>query len=462
MAIFAEVKFRRLVANATSRKIYVEASRRTFAAVISERNLVLDTSYRALAPEIRYQRLHATPNWRNLFLHDVHVNPEQTIFYFANEFGFSDAVSLSPEPSYSDAVGVSDQNLVFGFGRGLLDLEILTDAISTNANKVNVDSYSVSDSLQHVMAFNRSHDDAVIFSDAPEFDVSSALADSSSIGESAAISMSRSVADSTAFSDSPLFHPTKGEADSVSVAEDLIYSAGLGKNETISVTELLTVTRSPFSFEFSFGDGFTNVAGSPDDQFSFTDSQTMGIEFALQDFFTLDDFNQIDKESLAFKFNIYTIQDEHAVTFGKLVDDAFTFADPAVIDAGLSKSDSVTFADDESIDVGKIRTDSYSVTESSEKIFGKSLQDSTNPLTDNAIFAFTKAASDNIITSEVHAFSVSKLAQDSIAVSDTPVLSPRIGKSDSVTVSDVLVTQKLVASAVLNKGDMGFMLLNAD
>lgn len=462
MAIFAEVKFRRLVANATSRKIYVEASRRTFAAVISERNLVLDTSYRALAPEIRYQRLHATPNWRNLFLHDVHVNPEKTIYYFTNQFGFSDAVSLSPEPGYSDTVGVSDQNLVFGFGRGLLDLEILTDAISTNANKVNVDAYSVSDSLQHVMAFNRSHDDAVIFGDAQALDVASVLTDSSSIVEAAAISMSRPAVDSAAISDTPLFHPAKVEADSVSVTENLIYSAGMGKNETVSVTETLTVTRAPFSFEFSFGDGFTNVTGSPDDQFSFSDSQAIGVGVALQDFFTLDDFNQIDKESGANKTNVYTMQDEHAVVFGKLVDDAFTFADPSVIDAELLKSDSFTFADDESIAVGKARADSYSVTESSEKVFEKSLQDSTNPLTDNAIFAFTKAASDNIITSEVHAFSVSKPAQDSIAVSDTPVLSPRIGKSDSVTVSDVLVARKLVASAVLNKGDVGFMLLNAD
>ena len=57
---------------------------------------------------------------------------------------------------------------------------------------------------------------------------------------------------------------------------------------------------------------------------------------------------------------------------------------------------------------------------------------------------------------------MSKLAQDDLSILDTPVLSPRKGISDSVTMGDLLVAQSLVASSILNKGDLGFMLLNAD
>ena len=82
-------------------------------------------------------------------------------------------------------------------------------------------------------------------------------------------------------------------------------------------------------------------------------------------------------------------------------------------------------------------------------------------MTDNAVFAFTKASSDTIIVQESQSFDVSKVATDSIAVSDTPVLSPRKGLTDSVTMGDVLVAQNLVANGIPNRGLVGFMLLNA-
>jgi len=230
----------------------------------------------------------------------------------------------------------------------------------------------------------------------------------------------------------------------------------------VGVTEVPTATRNPFSFVYTFGDGFTNVSGSPDDQFSFSDDPQFNVGVALQDFFSLDDFNQIDKETGANKTNVYSMQDEHAFSFSKLAADAFVFSDPAVIDVETTKSDSFSFSDDHSLGFSKSAADSYALSEADTKVFGKTLQDSTNPLTDNAIFAFTKAASENIIVSEVQAFNVSKSAQDSTSISDTPVLSPRKGISDSVTMGDLLVAQRLVASSILNKGDLGFMLLNAD
>ena len=76
MAIFAEVRFKRLVANASSRRLRNRESAK-FAAIIVDRELVAQVAHRSLTTSVNYQRLYATPYWRNLFLHDVHVNPEQ-------------------------------------------------------------------------------------------------------------------------------------------------------------------------------------------------------------------------------------------------------------------------------------------------------------------------------------------------------------------------------------------------
>jgi hypothetical protein len=282
------------------------------------------------------------------------------------------------------------------------------------------------------------------------------------LSENAVFASVKRLTDESTVLESQQFDVSKIRSDSFSLGEILAYGANLAKTDTLGVTEVLTVTRNPFAFEFAFGDGFTNVSGSPDDQFSFTDGQTFGVSITLQDYFALDDFNQIDKHAGANKTNVYSLQDEHAVTFGKILDDSLNFSDPVAISFSKPFSDSYSFADDANFEIDKITSDSYGVLDGDEKSVGKTLQDSTNPLTDNAIFAFTKSSSDNIIISEVQTFTVSKPATDSVAVSDTPVLSPRIGKLDSLTMSDSLIVHKLVASAQPNKGIVGFMLLNAD
>ena len=398
MAIHAEVKFRRLVASATSRKIYVQASKRTFAAVVSERNLYLDTSYRALAPEISYRRLHATPSWRSLFLHDVHVNPERTIYFFTDEFSFSDVSVFHIQPSYIDTVSVSDSQ-AFDVNRVLTDTEALTDATAIHSGKVTADSTSMSDVLERVVDFNRTAIDSVNFAEEQSFNVLSSRSDTYSVVDLPNFSVSKLLADQSFLTESLVSNVSKVAIDALTVAESLVYSAGLGKTDSVGVTEVLTATRNPFSFVYTFGDGFTNVSGSPDDQVSFSDDPQFNVGVALQDFFSLDDFNQIDKEAGANKANVYSMQDEHAFSFSKLADDAFVFADPAVIDVQTTKSDSFSFSDDHSLGFSKSASDSYALLEANTKVFGKTLQDSTNPLTDNAIFAFTKAGILSKLTS---------------------------------------------------------------
>jgi len=93
---------------------------------------------------------------------------------------------------------------------------------------------------------------------------------------------------------------------------------------------------------------------------------------------------------------------------------------------------------------------------------GKGSADTLGPMSDASMFSFNKGAIDNIIASESQAFSVSKSATDSVAVTDTPVLSPRKGITDSASMTDNIVVVPLVASSQLNRGILGFVLLNAD
>ncbi len=120
MAIHAEVKVRRLVASATSRRLFVEASRPTFAAVISERSLSISTNYRQLQPEISYRQLYASPSWRQLFLHDVHVNAERTLYFFTDEQSITDSHVFSIEPSLFDSTSMLESHAI-DFGKDLSD-----------------------------------------------------------------------------------------------------------------------------------------------------------------------------------------------------------------------------------------------------------------------------------------------------------------------------------------------------
>tara|TARA_R100000951_G_scaffold72741_1_gene61278 strand:- start:469 stop:990 length:522 start_codon:yes stop_codon:yes gene_type:complete len=159
--------------------------------------------------------------------------------------------------------------------------------------------------------------------------------------------------------------------------------------DSFTLNQTISITRNPFSFVFDFQPGATNVSASPAHSTSITESHASTLSKALQDFFTLDDFSQVDKEAGAAKSNVYVMQDTQA-------------------------------------------------------------------------FNFNSSRSDAIIVQESQAFNVSKPDTDSFVVTDTSLLSPRKGISDSVSMGEVINVQPLVASSQLNKGILGFVLLNAD
>ena len=84
--------------------IKATVSFKTIQATVSHRKLSLDAS---LVPElgnqISFSKLTAVANWKNLYLHDVHVNAERTIYTFNDQYSLADS-----------AVGICDSVIVSG------------------------------------------------------------------------------------------------------------------------------------------------------------------------------------------------------------------------------------------------------------------------------------------------------------------------------------------------------------
>ena len=53
-----------------------------------------------------------------------------------------------------------------------------------------------------------------------------------------------------------------------------------------------------------------------------TEDHATAFSKSLQDFFALDDFNQIDKLAAAGKTNVYLMQDDHAFAIAKILADS--------------------------------------------------------------------------------------------------------------------------------------------
>tara|TARA_R100000388_G_scaffold93891_1_gene79551 strand:- start:2868 stop:4034 length:1167 start_codon:yes stop_codon:yes gene_type:complete len=388
MAIFAEVKFRRLVASANSRRLHVSATQRKFSAVIVDRELSAQVSSRYLHSEFHYRYLHAVPNWRKLFLHDVHVNPKRTIFTFTDVFGLGDSPALEVQPSFTDALSLLE-TAVFAAGKGLVDVFPFDDAQAISVGRVESDSVTLSESLAASMHFNRSAVDNYSFVDAPVFGVGRADSDSLTFPDAQVFGVTKGVSDAYTMSQTVSFDVEQTQADALTLDEAAALDVSTSKSDSVSIVQSIVVQRDPFGFVFTFSDTATDVSGSPAHSFPLAEVHAASVSTALQDAFTLDDFNQIDKFANAGKTNVYTLQD-----------------DPA--------------------------------------------------------FSFNKGAADNIITTESPALSVSRAEADTFAVTDTESLSPGKGISDSVSMGEVISVQPLIASAVLNRGLLGFVLLNAD
>lgn len=184
-------------------------------------------------------------NWRNLYLFDVHVNAERTVFPLNDEFGFFDSPTMLFSKALVDQFELESNAPVFNFVKASSDATSLLDTLST--------------------------------------DVTKALSDATLLVDAPAFSVNRTSQSNFAMSDNTV------------------------------------MTRQPHNFVFTESSGVVTVTGAPTDNVGVTDNITgFDINTVLQDYYTLDDFAQVEKDVSGVKTNVVGITDtielDHMIT----------------------------------------------------------------------------------------------------------------------------------------------------
>lgn len=302
MAIRATVSFRSVHATATHRNLSIDAS------------LVP-----ALGNQVSFQKLVAVANWKNLYLHDVHVNAERTIYLFDDQFAFNDAAVFAVTKSVSDQVGFLSADPVFVVGKVLSDDFSFSDFARTHAGKVEQDSVSLLDvntfSVGKLASDNFSFTENVhtLLTFIRQFNSPVSVVDAHTV------SFGKATSDNFNFADETTTHPNKGIFDTQSFSESQTFNVGKGILEPAFILDNLTITRQPNNFVFNELSGVVTVTGEPSDSLTVSeDISSFVVSKTLQDFFTLDDFAQIDKNVEGVKTNVIglteTLEFDHLIT----------------------------------------------------------------------------------------------------------------------------------------------------
>ena len=225
-----------------------------------------------------------------------------------------------------------------------------------------------------------------------------------------------------------------------------------------------------------------SVTGEPEDSFTFADSiDAFAVSKHLQDYFTLDDFAQINKDVEGVKTNVFGFTEHLESSVGKVIqNELFGFTDQASMSSLKAVTDSLeltealgfhssrlstdetTLSDVATISASAVKADSFGMTDAAVTDVGKAIENQLFSLTDEALFALSKPVADSIIVGDLLTSHASKSATDTTTLNDAATLSSWIGKSDSTTIVDSLDVEHVVTGALLNQAFIGNIILNAD
>jgi len=463
MAIFAQVRHKSIKASVIHRKLDLSAS------LIPE-----------IGNQIYFSKLVGVANWQNLYLHDVHVNAERTIYVLNDSYAFLDAAVLAVDKSLNDSFGFLSEPPVFTVDKQVSDTFYFSDVTTSHANKGLTDLTAFADS--QVFDVNAERQSVFGFGDAASYHPTKGLIDLVTFSDPQSFDVNRADQSSIAFSESLSSHPNKGADDLFEFSDEQVFGVTARRQSAFAPLDQLTVTRQPYNFVFSQVGDVVTVTGEPDDAFGFADGiRSFSASKSLQDFFALDDFAQINKAVEGVKGNVFGLTEHLESSFVKAIEtDPFGFNDQASLAStkrladstpitealGLHASrlstDETTLGDEASLSFSSIKTDSAIIVDYLESNVGKSIQNQLFSLTDQSLFALSKSLTEHIILEELLTSHASKSVLDTTTLNDAATLSPRIGKSDSTSIVDSLDVEHVVTGALLNQALIGNIILNAD
>ena len=310
MAIRASVSFKSIVASASHRKLDLNAS-----------------LLPSLGNQVYFTKLVGVANWQRLFLDDIHVNATRTVYFFNNSFNFLESQELSVGKGVTDSLTIGSLDPIFdvissktdtlntidytiiGAGKVAVDLVSFNEAQTFNTIKSTSDSIAFNESVVTLLTFIRSFSDTSLLTD------------------NLSLASTKNSLDSFSFSDELSTNFGKSSGDSFALSEQLLAETGKFLPDPVVMVDTFNITRQPYSFIFNDVGGVVSVTGAPNHNFTLSDTTPVfNIETALQDYFALDDFAQVNKDSLGVKVNVVGFSDQidfdHVVT-SSLLNKAF-------------------------------------------------------------------------------------------------------------------------------------------
>ena len=293
MAIRASISFKSIVASASHRKLDLNAS-----------------LLPSLGNQIYFTKMVGVAHWKNLVLDDIHVNAYRSVFFNADSFSFlesqqfsvnkgiADGLTLgSPDPIFSVSSVKSDNlNIIdsttASFGKNLANTVSFNEVQTFVTGKGITDPLGFSESVHTLLTYIRSFSHAVPMTD------------------SLSLQSGKTATDSITLPDTVALAPNKGLADSSSISDTPTIATSKPLSHPIYLYGSLVATRQPYNFTFSDSGSAVTVTGAPTDTVSVADSApAFNAETTIQDYFTLDDFAQVNKDTTGVKVNVVGLTD---------------------------------------------------------------------------------------------------------------------------------------------------------
>ena len=303
--------------------IHAEISHKSIRASVTHRKLDLSASLvPALGNQISFSKLVGAANWRNLYLFDVHVNAERTVYPLLDLIEIQESTTFDFGKVDADQFGF-ESSAVFATTKPFGDSTSMLDVTSFDVIKVAAELVSLSEA--QVFSLDKSLSDSVGFSENfyTLLTYIRSFSHSTSLSDLTTLATTKGLSDSLGFSDSQTFSVGAALSDSASFSDAMTFDVGAFADSSMSFTDQQVISRSPYNFVFSESGGVLSVTGAPTDTFGVTDSITsVSISAVLQDYYTLDDFAQVEKDVTGVKSNVVgmteVIEFDHMITSGLL------------------------------------------------------------------------------------------------------------------------------------------------
>jgi hypothetical protein len=158
------------------------------------------------------------------------------------------------------------------------------------------------------------------FFDAPAFLFGKVVADQFGMHSNPPVfDFTKTSSDQTTLTDALTTEVVKSATDATLLSDAATFSSIKVSQSDFALSDQPVMTRQPYNFTFTEVSGVVTVTGEPTDSFGFSDSITgFTVNAVLQDYYTLDDFSQVDKDVTGVKTNIVGMTDvielDHMIT----------------------------------------------------------------------------------------------------------------------------------------------------